>query len=231
MNFDKVQKIDNQCEMAPPLHEKMADIICSNFTSRISQTTSKEIEKKFLLPSNCPLSIPLVNSELWRIMSSNQRKGDVKLATLQKSLVKVVAGTLNIFTEIQKDKFEIQTIAQMVADITAIVGKVSYDLSLKRRELIKSSLKSLKPEFRSLRSANNEPTELLFADDLTKHVKDLTMTNKLKTSESCYPSKYSNNKYSKDYAKFYSRQSFLGRGRGSLPKKSWKTRAAGLKKY
>ena len=193
--------------MAPPLHEKMADIICSNFTSRFSQATSKEIEKKLLLPSNCPLSIPLVNSELWRIMSSNQRKGDVKLATLQKSLVKVVAGALNIFTKLQKVKFEIQTIAQMVADITAIVGKVSYDLSLKRRELIKSSLK---PEFRSLCSANNEPTELLFGDDLTKHVKDLTMTNKLKRSESYFQSKYSNNKLSKDYAKSYSRQSFLG---------------------
>ena len=91
LNFDKVQKIDNQCELSPPLHEKIADIIGSNFASRISQTTSKEIEKKFLLPSNCPLSIPLVNS-------SNQRKGDVILAALQKSLVKVVAGALNIFT-------------------------------------------------------------------------------------------------------------------------------------
>ena len=90
LNFDKIQKIDNELEM-PPLYS---------------------------------LSVPLVNLEIWRIMSSNQRKGDVKLATLQKSLVKVVAGALNIFTEIQKDKFEIQTIAQMVADITAIVGKV-----------------------------------------------------------------------------------------------------------
>ena len=159
-------------------------------------------------------------------MSSNQRKGDVKLATLQKSLVKVVAGALNIFTEVQKEKFEIQTIAQMVADITAIVGKVSYDLSLKRRELIKSSLK---PQFRSLYSANNEPRELLFEDDLTKHVKDLTMTNRLKRS-AYYQSKYSN-KYSKDYAKSYPRQSFLGRGRGSLPRKSWKTRATSHKKY
>ena len=69
-------------------------------------------------------------------------------------------------------------------------------------------------------SANNESTELLFGDDLTKHVKDLTMTNKLKRSESYYQSKYSHNKYSKHYAKSYSRQSFLGRGRGSLPKKS-----------
>ena len=75
------------------------------------------------------------------------------MAILQKSVV----GALNIFTEVQKSKFEIQPIAQMVADITAIVGKVSYDLSLKRRELIKSSLK---PEFRSKRSANKEPTEL-----------------------------------------------------------------------
>ena len=148
--------------------------------------------ENILFPSNCPLSIRLVNSELWRIMSSNQRKGDVKLAKLQKSLVKVVAGALNIFTEVQKEKFEIQTIAQMVADINAIVEKVSYDLSLKRRELIKSSLK---PEFRSLCSANNEPTELLFGDDLTKHVKDLTMTNRLKRSEGYYQSKYSN-KYS-----------------------------------
>ena len=39
LNLDKVQKIDNQ--------EKMVDIICSNFASRISQTTSKEIEKNF----------------------------------------------------------------------------------------------------------------------------------------------------------------------------------------
>ena len=81
LNFDKVQKIDNPCEMtSPPPHlplfnEKMADIIWSNFASQISQTTSKEIEKKFLLPSSCPLSMPLVNSELCRTMpmSSNQR--------------------------------------------------------------------------------------------------------------------------------------------------------------
>ena len=49
-------------------------------------------------------------------MSPSQ--GNVKLATRQKSLIKIVVGNLNIFTEVQKEKFEIQTIAQMVADIT-----------------------------------------------------------------------------------------------------------------
>ena len=56
----------------------------------------------------------------------------------------------------------------MAADIIAAVRKISYNLSLKRRELIKSSLK---PELKSFCSGNNEPTELLFGDDLTKHVK------------------------------------------------------------
>ena len=41
--------------MGHPLHEKMTGIICSNSASLISQTTSKEIQKKFLLPRNCPL--------------------------------------------------------------------------------------------------------------------------------------------------------------------------------
>ena len=87
--------------------------------------------KTFLLPSNCPLSIPLFNSELRRIMSSNQRKGDIKLATLQKSLLKAVPWALNIFTEVLKKKSEIQTIAQMVADINAIVEALSYVFLLK----------------------------------------------------------------------------------------------------
>ena len=78
LNFFKIQKIDNQCEIGSPLHGKMACITCSNFASRISQTTSKEIEKKLLLPSNFPLSMPSVNLELWRIMPSNQKNSDVK---------------------------------------------------------------------------------------------------------------------------------------------------------
>ena len=47
----------------------------------------------------------------------------------------------------------------MVADITAIVGGLSYDFLLKRH----------KPEFRPLCSANDEPTELLFGYDLKIH--------------------------------------------------------------
>lgn len=78
----------------------MANISCSYFGSQISQTNSKEIKEKISLPGNCPLFVPFINSELWTKMLPNQRKGDAKLATLQKSLVKVVAGVLHIFTDV-----------------------------------------------------------------------------------------------------------------------------------
>ena len=78
-------------------------------------------------------------------MPSNQRKGDVKLTSIQISLVKFLAGGLNIFTEAREEKLEIKAIAQMSADITEIVRKISYDLSLKSREPIKPFLK---PDFR-----------------------------------------------------------------------------------
>ena len=35
-----------------------------------------------------------------------------------------MAGALNIFTEVRKEKLEIQTTAQMATDITAIVRKI-----------------------------------------------------------------------------------------------------------
>ena len=66
---------------------------------------------------------------------------------------------------------------QMTIAVT-IVGKLSYDLSLKRRDCIKILLKL---ECRSLCSATNDPigTGLFFGNNLSQ-VKDLTMTNKLK---------------------------------------------------
>ena len=99
--------------------------------------------------------------------------------------------------------------------ITVIPEKMLYDFLLKRREIIHSSLK---PGFRSLCSANNEHTELVFGNYLIKHVKNLTMTIKLRRNEGYYQSKYSSNKYSKDYAKSNSRQFFLGQGRGASRK-------------
>ena len=55
------------------MHKKMTDIMKTNFNFRIYQTTLKDTEQKFLVPSNCDLKIPLAYAELWRIMNSLQK--------------------------------------------------------------------------------------------------------------------------------------------------------------
>ena len=82
---------------------------------------------------------------------------------------------MRIFVEVQKDTFEMQNVSQMTADVTAVAGKLSYEFSLKRRNFINTSLR---PDYRSQCSPANNPTELLCSDDLSKHVKDITITNK-----------------------------------------------------
>ena len=91
-----------------------------------------------------------------------------------------MAGSLNIFTEVQKEKFECKQRHKSLQILLQLLEKKLFDLLLKRPELIKSSLT---PELRSFCSAKNEPTDLFSGDKLTKHVKDLTVTNKLKRNE------------------------------------------------
>ena len=73
-----------------------------------------------------------------------------------------------------------------------------YDSEFERES---QSVQSLNFQKMKVQKIDNQ-CEIWFGDDLTKHVKDLTMTNKLKRSEGYYQSKYSNNKYSEDYAKY-----------------------------
>ena len=69
LNFDKAHKVDNETEARPPMHGKMADIIKTNFDSRKFKTTLQNTETRFLVPSNCDLKVPLVKTELWRIIT------------------------------------------------------------------------------------------------------------------------------------------------------------------
>ena len=76
--------------------------------------------------------VPLkVNLELWKLLSSWQRKSEIKFISIQKSLVRTMNASLSILSEIQSGDFSVQSIAQKTADIAAILRKASHELSLK----------------------------------------------------------------------------------------------------
>lgn len=120
------------------------------------------MRKKFLVSSNYNLKIHLVNPALQRMITFLWNKSDRKIAAIQKSFAKFVTGELSIFNEVIFEIGHIEIWQQMPA--TATVGKLSYDLPLKRQDFIKASIKL---EYRKLCSAINNTTGLLFGDDLS----------------------------------------------------------------
>ena len=79
-------------------------------------------------------------------------------------------------SEIHSGDFSVQSIAQKTADIAAILGQASHELSLKQRVFVRSVINS---EYKDLCSSSQPVTKFVFADNLPQVVKDLNLTNKL----------------------------------------------------
>ena len=65
----------------------------------------KSTFEKYKSPENCVFVPPKVNLELWKLLSSWQRKSDRKFMSIQKSLVRTMNASLSILSEIQSGDF------------------------------------------------------------------------------------------------------------------------------
>ena len=62
----------------------------------------KSIFEKYKSPENCVFVPTKVNLELWKLLSSWQRKRNVKFMSIQKSLVRTINASLSILSEIHR---------------------------------------------------------------------------------------------------------------------------------
>ena len=83
-------------------------------------------------------------------------------------MIKSLNASLSIVKHIQKGKIGFQFEAQTTVDIAAMLGQASYDISLKRKQFIKSVIRD---EYKDLCSSS-EITEFLFGNDGPNLIKD-----------------------------------------------------------
>ena len=57
-------------------------------------------------PENCGVVPPKVNLKLWDLLSSWQRKSDIKFMSIQKSLVRKMTTSSSILSEIYSGNFK-----------------------------------------------------------------------------------------------------------------------------
>ena len=131
--------------------------------------------------------MPKVNPEVWNKLKHVTRSADLRLANMQKVLVKVgsaVAKSTDSLLAIRADPEKTsasaltEKLGKLVtynADALELLGHVNIELSYRRRDVIKPKLNN---EYSSLCGSQVPITGLLFGDELQSQLNNIKATNK-----------------------------------------------------
>ncbi|KAK6179162.1 hypothetical protein SNE40_011582 [Patella caerulea] len=220
---DIEQDLNTEQATDPPVTDKLASIIDKRCAGKMTDEKLKDKMGKYICPENIKnLSAPLVNMEIWQKLNTFNRKQDIRMTNIQKTIQKAAIAITNTTEKLLKsDNLEGNKKAiEMLTDALALCGHANYDMSLRRRELIRSALN---PEFRSICSNQVPVTNLLFGPDLPKLMRDIKESNHIGQN-------LNKRKREDNYGQFghqhpgIHRKSFLG-------KRQWTPRAPPPKSY
>ena len=124
--LDELDKdLDEGEKTGDAVADSLANIVNKSFRRKLSADKLKERFDKYLRPSNCAaLQVPLVNKEIWKTMSADARKADIKASHVQKAVAKAgvaLADSMQALLRAQRaagkeTKAQIQTAVQKNGD-------------------------------------------------------------------------------------------------------------------
>ncbi|XP_022803358.1 uncharacterized protein LOC111340734 [Stylophora pistillata] len=183
------QDFESDEQTDPKVAQKLADIVNKRWGSKLEEAKLKEKLAKYNRPDNCEkLTVPKVNPEIWNKLKHVTRSADLRLANMQKVLVKVgsaIAKSTDTLLAIRADpeKTSASALTEKLgklithnADALALLGHVNIDLSYRRRDAIKPNLNN---EYSSLCGSQVPITSLLFGDELQSQLNNIKATNKI----------------------------------------------------
>jgi len=164
-----------------PVNEGISRMVNTMFKKKVNEDTMVQKFKTFLRPANCEsLITPRVNSCIWDRLTPEIRSFDVKMQKIQNCLQKssiAVIETLDSLTEqAGKTDDQVHALNKKLVACLAFNSYANSELNMRRRDLIKPELKQ---GFKHLCSPQVPVTEELFGDELHKHVKDISETQRV----------------------------------------------------
>ena len=222
------QDFESDEQTDPKVAQKLADIVNKRWGSKLEKAKLKEKLAKYNRPDNCEkLTVPKVNPEIWNKLKHVTRSADLRLANMQKVLVKVgsaVAKSTDTLLAIRADPEKTSATAlteklgKLVtynADALALLGHVNIELSYPRRDAIKPNLNN---EYSSLCGSQVPITGLLFGDELQSQLNNIKATNKIGHTTTAKSSYRNHSDGWKGKSSHSSGKPFLGkRGRSYRP--------------
>ena len=208
--YEHVDTYDDDEKPGKPLPKSLADKINDCWKGSRPHSIMKPLYDKYSIPENCQnITAPRLNPEIWALLKSKwQRKAELQYAGIQKTIQKVAAATI----ELSKSAMENATSKegkvkplQITMDSLTMLNQASYEISLKRKQYIKSVIK---PEYHGLCVSSSNITSQLFGDDLAKDIKESDIKKRLSNVKP-RSNTYGYNTRSNYH---YNKNSFLGQG-------------------
>lgn len=197
----------------PKVNPQLALLADDLFTSGVEAERFNELKNNLKRPENVNFVQNVkVDIAIWQNLPPPPRTRDIAFQTVQTAIAKAGCGLIQLLEKIDNKlpvKEEIgvkEELIELGTEILASMGHAHYNLCLRRRDLLKSSLAS---DYRHLCSTTTPVNDNLFGGELEKTIDNITKANKVGSKLQLRKASSSNQSYKNQVG-----QSFRGRGRG-----------------
>ena len=151
----------------PAIPQSLANLINTTCTS---QCVTDDLVAKHKVPENCDkLCSPMVNNEIWKIMNKRAQSYDKCFSDIQNLVATGVVPIIKLFEVVKPFIAGNSEAKTLFSDVITLMGQVQYNLSLRRRYMIKPHLKK---KYHNLCNISMPISTKLFGDDVTKDIKN-----------------------------------------------------------
>ena len=161
--------------------EQLAKLVNKMFRCKLSEKNLKDRLERQERPANCEAAKPpKVNPGIWRRLRELTKKRDLQFYKIQQALIKGILPVARIADKLMvaksADAEECQEMKKLGLEAMSVLTHASYEINMQRRLLLKPDIGR---EYSALCSSQLPFTDLLFGDDLQKHLKDIGDQNKI----------------------------------------------------
>ena len=188
-------------EYGQEITENLASRIMTHFHEKWRHgDIKKTVMQRQKLPVNCKeICTPKLQESILSIksISDHQKRSERGLYNTQNVVIKATAAITNILKDVlsaeaESKMVDVKSIIRNSLDAVTLLGSISHDISVKRKQNIRNSLNY---QYQPLCNANRPTTQFLLGDDLQKGMKEAQESSRLGITYSAkYPKTYSSNK-------------------------------------
>lgn len=139
-------------------------------TASTSLCDTESLVNNYHIPENCDmLAPPLINQEIWKILDKKSRSYDRLFVEIQTLVAAGMVPIIKLVEHLKESLSKNEKCKQLLSDSLTLFGQVQYHLSLRRRYLIRPSLKA---KYKNLCNQSVPVTSQLFGDEISKEIKN-----------------------------------------------------------